>query len=339
MPDKTKYLCDRRRYGRDGFYATMREILKQGGRINPLRWTLKDSAVLYGSFAVLSTACMFLAGYFGYLDQGVHAQYNYFRMMQGALATSNVLLTTVFSLVGRYQSYKDLADFQEGAVPVKKIVARADPDKMKGKISRLFNKAMAETFNLNAYVSIGLCGLMFLSGVCSKQWGEAVSALFLIPAYWVQKYKDEYANAPVKDSAQGPQKKRGRVTHFMHVCDRGFQTAVKKIPVIGKMPPLMMGSAITLARLLPMAGNAAYYAAVDPTKLVASLFQLGQFAFSAVMFTFKANAPKGGIGRFDGSLLSPATPDALDIADSLVRGRIKTAYRPRKQARSSLDAG
>lgn len=316
-------------YGQADFYNTMHEMLDRAGPIDPLRRTLKDSAVLYGLFAAVSTACMFAAGYFDTLSQAVSADHNYLRMFQGTIATCNVLLTSFLSLVGRYQSYSDLADFQKG-VSQEDVIARADPQKKKSRIEHTFNRAMKKTFDINADVSIFLCGVMFCSGVFSGQWGEAVSALCLMPAYWVQKFPDKYANSSAIDPEAEEAKKKTRYHSFMYACERAVQKGIGSVPFVRKMPPLMLGSTITLVRLLPMASNAAYNVFFVPQKIAPGLFQLAQFGFSAIMLAYKSNAPKGGIGRFDGSLLSPNTPDALNITESLLRGRIATAFKSRQ---------
>lgn len=286
----------------------LRELVDRAGPIDPVSRTKRDSAVLYGVIATASTACMFLSGYFDTLSVGADAQHNFLRMAQGVGATCNVLLTAFLSLVGRHQTYTDLADVQK-RVPQDQIVARADTSK-KSKIERAFDWTLKNAFNINAWVSLPLCALMFTSGIMSGRPGEAITAAMFVPVYIAQLFPERYGNAVTVDQDAKP-KKKGIIQKLLDF-GTAAENLVRRVPIVRSMPPLLLSSAVATARLLPMAANAV---------LKGDLFQLGQYGLSIVMYIFKANTTKDGIGRLGGSLASPDTPNALAVTDTLLNGR------------------
>lgn len=298
----------------------LQQYLQTKPEIRPLKHTLMDSAVIYGGIAVTQTSLMLLSGLH---DQLLNGDVNCLRSTQGAAALVNVSLTTLFSLAGRYQTYSDLHDFQQGT-PVQDIIARADKNN-KGAFEKAKDWTLANTFNINAWVSFPLCGLMIASGVASGRPGEAISGALLVWAYIEQlrseKYGNEKAAAPdMADKKKGWLRqsyeagKRVAADHLPDVVSR-VSTRLKETY---KSSPLIVSSVIASWRLIPLAVNAA---------IKGDWYQLGQFGTGLIMYVFKANTTKDCIGRYHGSIADPDNQKGIPVSKALLEGRLMPAFK------------
>lgn len=294
---------------KEAFEREMRALLERHGPISPAGRTALDSAVLYGLIAGASTTAMFLSGYFDTLSHGAQADHNYLRMAQASIATLNVLLTAGLSAFGRYQTFRDLADYQNGVNP-ETIIARAAREG-KSATGKAFDWTLKNAFNINAWVSLPLCALMATSGVMSGRPGEAATAALLVPVYLAQLMPERYKNARATQSGEGTAE-AGWLRKTFHAAGEGLKTLMDSVPVIRSLPPLALSSLLASWRLVPMAANAV--AEKD-------VFQFSQFALSLLMYVFKANTTKDGIGRLGGSIVDSATPNAAEISRLLLEGR------------------
>jgi hypothetical protein len=286
--------------------------------IRPLARTFKDSAVLYGAIAVTQTSFMLNSGL---NDRLLNGDVNWLRASQGAIALANVSLTTLFLLYGRYQTYSDLRDLQVGQLPAA-IVARADQQDL-GKAKKTLNWAVANAFDINAWVSFPLCGLMIASGISSGRPGEALSGALLVWAYVEQLRKEKYG--VVNSHTEQKKTKNWLGKKYDQVSGRSSKFIPESLCRVSqnltetyKTSPLIVSSFIASWRLVPLAVNAA---------IKGDIYQIGQFATGMVMYVFKANTTKDGVGRYEGSVADPANEKALPVTRTLMEGRLSAFFK------------
>lgn len=271
-----------------------------------MKSTVKDSAVLYGLLMGASTIAMAASGLQDQTSNILQMDINWFRLAQGSVATVNVALTTALSSIGRYQTYRDLADAQRG-FNLEDVIARSEQPK--DRFSRAFNWCLKNTFNINASVSLPLCGLMIASGVTSERWGEALTGAFLLPVYLWQLKKEQYG---ANKNDDGPSTGLKRVFDVM--VGRALPPPLDRIARLAGNSSTTLPALVTAWRNVPMAVNAA---------VKGDFLQAASFGLSLLGLSYKANTIKDGIGRMGGSIISEDTPNGLAIARSLLEGRIK----------------
>lgn len=290
--------------------------------IKPLKSVFKDSSVWWAITALTSSSMMIFSGANDHLKYLVQSDQNYLRQIQGTIAVSDLSLALLMILIGRYQTYKDLADFQTGINPAP-IMARADMTQ-KGFFSRTFNRAAHNTHDIIAYVSLFLCGVMMLSGISSGRFGEALSGLLFIPVYLARLMPETYGPDPTAKISKYAQTQFTRMIQSPPMQKHCPVAAEKLVNTIITQPPLMLSALLSIWRLVPSLGNAVI--AKDP-------YQITQYSIAVLMLIFLGNSTKDAIGRYGGSIIDQNRKNGLKITKALLEGRLfrstKSLFKPK----------
>ena len=264
--------------------------LSKRAKINPLGQLIRDSSVIYGLLALISSALVFPSALNDELTYIVQADINWLRFLQGVIAEIDMTIALIFFLIGRYQTYSDLADFQSGK-PSAEIIARADRSN-KGALERIFDWGMHNTHNNVAILSIVLCLLMIASGITSERWGEAITGFFLITSYGARLLPEQLDPLSLDINA-----------------DRLHKKIWHKV----KSNPLMASSVIQLLRFMPVMIHAG---------LESDYYQVSQYILALIMLAFLSDTTKHGVGRYAGSIIDQNNKHSLELTRRLLEGRI-----------------
>ncbi|MCK6418546.1 MAG: hypothetical protein L6Q57_06380 [Alphaproteobacteria bacterium] len=303
------------------FNKGLQTYLRSRAPIRPLKSLFRDSTVWWAITGAVASSFMLPSGAQDELKHFFAGENNYFRQIQGAGAVSNLTLALIMVLIGRAQTYRDLRDFQAGVDP-SQIMARADMTQ-KGFLSRAFSKAADRTHNIISYVSLFLCGVMMLSGIASGRYGEALSAVLLVPSYLVRLMPETYGtNDPTNKIPQYVRKQ------FMGAMQSPMARkympglAAKLVKTIINQPPLALSAFLGIWRLFPSLGNAIIEK--DP-------YQITQYSVAILMLAFLSNSTKDAIGRYQGSIIDQNRPNGLPITKVLLEGRfpsLRSLFKP-----------
>jgi hypothetical protein len=265
----------------------LKEYLAAAPRIHPARQLFMDSSLWWAFNGLIISSMAIISGFHDQLEFGLHANHNYLRILQGGLSWLNMAAALILIATGRWQVYRDLADFQGGVEP-ETIIARADANFKSARL-RWFDWLMHETHNNVSRIGIALSLLMLGSGLASQRWGEALTAFFWIWAY-LERLRRECYGETGKESKHAWHKK---------LNDR----------------PLLKSALIQTLRTFPALLNA---------LIIGDLYQTAQFSLLIAGLFCLSNSTKDGIGRFGGSLISEETENGAAIAKAVLKGRLKT---------------
>jgi hypothetical protein len=293
------------------------EYLRSRPQISPIRQTLSDPGLWWASTWLGVSAFAFMLGLNDPFEVTLETNPNYPGILQQGMSTFGLLSAasaTDLIATGRYQTYKDMADFQRGVDP-KEIIARADMSK-ENALTRFFNWRMNYTYNFVSAFPAAMCLMMVASGIANKRWGEAATGLLLLPGYAAQlmpekHYREKEPAQPVIISDPTAAKSGWLKRAFDAVAASAPGRAVKF--VFGQ--PLLLSAVLMSWRLLPALVNALY-------KGDAPLAAV--YGLSAGMLMFMANTTKDAIGRYRGSILDPRRENGLEIARTLLEGRFSS---------------
>lgn len=283
--------------------------LKSRPQIHPIRQTLSDPSLWWAATWLAVSSFAFMSGLEDPLEVSLGSNKDYPVFLQkgmGALGLLSALSATDLIATGRYQTYKDMADFQRGVDPGE-IVARGDASK-KGMLSRFFNWRMHHAYHFLPLTSVGLCVLMTASGIANKHWGEAMTGLLLLPGYAAQLMPEKYRRDKESTRPTEPKEAGWLKRTFNAVAASAPGRAVKFI--FGQ--PLLLSALLMSWRLLPALGGAIYHG---------NLPLAAMYGLSVGMLVSMANTTKDAIGRYHGSILDPKRENGLEIAKTLLEGR------------------